>query len=353
MANEDHDPRWDQTGGIVGGCAHYQDGRRLQGRLSPFEAAALSRTTSGFVWIGLRQPSAGDIAEIARAFDLPPLAVEDAVSAHQRPKLELYGDVAFVVLKPVDYAEDAEEIDVSELAVFVGRGFVVTVRHGPTDVVAATRTEFDEGSDVAELGPAGVLYRLADRVVDRYEDVIALMGEDIDEVESQVFDDTGADHVERIYNLKREISRLRRAVLPLTRPLERLSTGAVPRTEPEAMPYFRDVLDHVHRAADAIEGHDRLLIDILQADLAMTGIRQSEIAMQQNEDMRKISAWAAIALVPTATAGIYGMNFSNMPELHWRYGYFLILGIIAGICILLYWAFRRNGWLGPGAGQDH
>ncbi len=331
--------------GVVGDSAVYEDGRRGRGRLSVTEAAELSRTTSGFVWIGLRQPSETDIAAVAREFDLPPLAVEDAVSAHQRPKLEVYDDVVFVVLKPVDYIDHTEIVQVSEVAIFVGPGFVVTVRHGPTTVLRDVRAEFDAGSDLSELGPSGVLYRIADLVVDQYEQTIDYINEDVDEIEAQVFSGDEGDHAERIYKLKREISLFRRAVLPLLRPLERLTLGLVPGVHPDSAPYFRDVHDHVQRTSDAIESHDRLLNDALQANIAMVALRQNEIFVRQNEDMRKISAWAAIALVPTAVAGIYGMNFTNMPELKWRYGYFVVVAFIAAACAALYRLFRRNGWM--------
>lgn len=332
--------------GVVGDCAVYENGRRTAGRLTVAEAAARSRTTSGFVWIGLRQPSEQEIAGVAREFGLPALAVEDAVSAHQRPKLEIYDDVVFVVLKPVGYIDHTEIVQVSELAIFIGRGFVVTVRHGPTTLLQNLRVELDAGSEVAELGPSGVLYRIADLVVDQYEQTIEFINEDVDEIEAQVFADDESDHAERIYKLKREVSQFRRAVTPLIRPLERLTLGVVPGVDADSAPYFRDVHDHVQRSAEAIENHDRLLNDVLQANIARVGLRQSAINTQQNQDMRKISAWAAIALVPTAVAGVYGMNFRNMPELEWHYGYFLVLGLIAAVCGLLYLSFRKNGWLG-------
>lgn len=181
-------------------------------------------------------------------------------------------------------------------------------------------------------------------MVDQYGESLEQIGYTIDDMETEVFDDAGSGHVERIYNLKQQISRFRRAAVPLLRPLERLVTGALPGMEPSVVPYFRDVHDHAQHVADVIESHDRLLIDILQADLTMTGIRQSEIGMRQNEDMRRISAWAAIAVVPTATAGIYGMNFANMPELAWRYGYYVILVLMLVVCVSLYRMFRRKGW---------
>ncbi|HEY7718910.1 MAG TPA: magnesium and cobalt transport protein CorA, partial [Pedococcus sp.] len=195
------------------------------------------------------------------------------------------------------------------------------------------------------LGPTAVLYRAADLVVDGYEEAIVHITGDVDEIESQVFTGDDEDHAERIYKLKREVAEFRRAVLPLATPVSRLADGAVSGVDPASAPWFRDVNDHLLRASDAIEGLDRLLTDVLQANLARVGVRQNAIAVRQNEDMRKISAWAAIALVPTAIAGIYGMNFDTMPELRWRYGYFVVLGVIAGVCLVLHRLFRRNGWL--------
>ena len=338
---------------VIGDCGVYENGHRRPGRVALGEAGKIARSTPGFVWIGLQQPTAEDIAVVAEEFSLPPLAVEDAVKAHQRPKLELYDDVVFLVLKPVRYIDHDEVVRVTELAIFLGPKFLVTVRHGESDVLRRVREELDRGnSNLLDHGPTGVLYRAADLVVDGYEEAIGYINEDVDDIEAQVFASTDADHSERIYKLKREIAEFRRAVLPLATPLDRLAARSVPGIDKAATTFFRDVHDHVLRAADAIEGHDRLLSDVLQADLARAAarqsqiaVRQNEIAVRQNEDMRRISAWAAIALVPTAIAGIYGMNFDNMPELGWKYGYFLVLGVIAAVCFVLYRLFRRNGWL--------
>ncbi|HEV7722158.1 MAG TPA: magnesium and cobalt transport protein CorA, partial [Iamia sp.] len=278
-------------------------------------------------------------------FDLPPLAVEDAITAHQRPKLEVYGDVVFVVLKPVDYIDHEEIVEVSELALFVGPTFVVTVRHGESTVLGRVRAELDDGFGTQACNPSTVLYRAADLVVDGYEEVIELVDDDVDEIEAQVFGSGEADHSERVYKLKREIAEFRRSVGPLAPALERLAKGAVPGIDPALAHSFRDVHDHLLRTADAIEGHDRLLTDVLQANLARVAVRQAEVGVRQNEDMRKISAWAAIALLPTAVAGVYGMNFDHMPELRWRYGYFTVLAAIAVACAALHRQFRKRGWL--------
>ena len=332
--------------GVIGDCKVYEQGRRGSARL-PFErAAATAKETSGFVWIGLRQPTEEDLATVAEKFGLPPLAVEDAIKAHQRPKLEVYDDVVFIVLRPVRYVDSHEIVEVEEIALFLGEHFVVSVRHGSTLLLAQVRKELDGGHLPVELhGPTAVLHRVADLIVDQYAEVARSIDDDIAQIEAQVFDAREGDHAERIYKLKREVLEFRRAVLPLADPMHRLMLGNVPGVDPQAKQYFRDVHDHVLRTADEIERHDRLLSDILQANVARVSVQQNEVAVRQNEDMRKISAWAAIGLVPTAIAGIYGMNFQNIPELTWHYGYFLALGVIASMCGLLYRTFKRNGWL--------
>ncbi|QTE29537.1 magnesium/cobalt transporter CorA [Pengzhenrongella sicca] len=326
-------------------CALYIEGRGRLGVTSVAQALAEAQSSGGFVWIGLFEPSAAEFADLAQSFALPPLAVDDAIQAHQRPKLERYGDVTFAVVKPVRYVDHEEVVEISELAIFLGEHFVITVRHGVSDVPAVVRKEYLTNSKLLAHGPAGVLYRALDHAVDSYLEVVEAIGVDIDEIEEQVFGGESGEHAERIYKLKREVLEFRRAVAPLTMPLQRLVAGEVEWVGASAQQYFRDVHDHVLKASDAIEGYDNLLTNVLQAELAQITVEQSRQSVRQNEDMRKISAWAAIALVPTAIAGIYGMNFDNMPELQWRYGYFAVLGLIASICVGLHWLFRRNDWL--------
>ncbi len=319
--------------------ALYVDGQRQPDDVPLQHALEIARQRGGFVWVGLHEPSHADFVELAECFALPKLAVEDAVRAHQRPKLEHYGDVTFMVVKPVRYIDSDEVVDVSEVALFVGKCFVVSVRHGTSTVPAQARSELEADPSMLRFGPSAVLHRVADITVDEYADVIEAMGTDIDDIEEQVFSGYTRNHSQRIYKLKREVLDFHRAVVPLVMVMPRFAEqGDMPCVSAEVRPYFRDVHDHVLRAADAIAGYDRLLTDVLQADLA-------QITVQQNADMRKISAWAAIALLPTAVAGIYGMNFDYMPELRTRYGYFVVLAVIAALCSALYAFFRKNRWL--------
>jgi magnesium transporter len=264
----------------------------------------------------------------------------------------VHGNIVLVVLKPVHYVDSYEVVEVTELALFLGPGFLVTVRHGDNDVLDQVRQEFETGSEHPEFGVAEVLYQVAARVVDGYQEAIDFIYDDVDDIEEQVFGGGDQDRSERIYGLKREVADFRRAVAPLSRTLELLAAGRSRVLASDAAPYFRGVHDHLLRAADNVEAIDRLLSDVLQANTAQVSVRQSQIALRQNEDMRRISAWAAIALVPTAVAGIYGMNFDHMPELRWQYGYPLVVGVIVTICVSLYFNFRARHWLGaPSAAE--
>jgi magnesium transporter len=334
---------------VVDDCAHYRGGERSVGD------APVRRGTGDdeFLWVTLHAPSADDMATLTAQLDLPELAVEDAVQAHQRPKLDTYDGVVFMILKSVRHAGSTHRLETNETAIFLGPGFLVTVRHGSDDVLHRVRRELDSNSgELVRPSPSGVLHRLADLVVDDYEGVLELLDNQVDDVEEQVFGPHDSDQAERIYQLKQQVAELRRVVVGLVAPMQHLATGVVSGVDAALAPYFRDVHDHVLRAADGIDSADRVLSDVLQADISQVSVRQNEIALRQNEvaarqneDMRKISAWAAIGLVPTAVAGIYGMNFDNMPELHTRYGYYVVLVAIAAACGLLYTLFRRNGWL--------
>jgi magnesium/cobalt transport protein CorA len=304
------------------------------GRLTP------EGDSAGFVWVGLHEPSDTELSELAEVFGLHPLAVEDAIHAHQRPKLERYDDVHFVVMKTVGYVPSepggAEVVVTGEIMIFCGPDFVVTVRHGAHGALGPVRRDLEQDPSRLALGPAAVLHAVTDRVVDGYVGVADAVMEDIDEVEEAVFSPERTDESRRIYRLKREVIQLKRAVGPLAGPLRNL-TGRrfVPA---EIKEYLRDVEDHLTRVREQVESYDELLNPILQAHM-------TQVTVADNKDMRKISAWGAIFMVPTAIAGIYGMNFKHMPETQWQYGYPMILAVIGFACLSLYRGFRRNGWL--------
>ncbi|MEU5317967.1 magnesium/cobalt transporter CorA [Streptomyces sp. NPDC021056] len=339
-------PARSPLGSSVVNCVTYRDGGRVQGGSDLVDAVELVRKHGdGFVWLGLHEPTDQEFAGIAELFELHPLAVEDAIEAHQRPKLERYDDVLFAVFKTVCYVEHeeltatSEVVNTGEIMVFVGEDFVITVRHGMHGSLGPLREELEADPQQLAKGPAAVLHAIADHVVDDYLHVTDLVQADLDQVESDVFSENGARlDPGRIYQLKRELLELKRAVVPLTRPIEELSTRPIRAVAPEIQAYFRDVSDHLLRAKDQIAAFDELLNSILQAHLA-------QVSVAQNEDMRKITAWAAIVAVPTMVCGVYGMNFEHMPELRWAYGYPLVLGVIAVACLTLYRGFRRNGWL--------
>ncbi|MET9829884.1 magnesium/cobalt transporter CorA [Streptomyces sp. NPDC006385] len=328
-------------------CAIYQDGRRTEGPQDLSDALDLCRRRDdAFVWIGLYEPTEKEFDQVTEEFALHPLAVEDALKAHQRPKLEVYDDSLFMVLKPVGYEPQSDVVSSGEVMVFVGDSFVVTVRHGEEAPLQAVRHRLEEDPEMLRQGPTAVLYTIADAVVDHYVDVAGELGTDLEELEAEVFSPTvgGSRHTaSRIYNFKRQVLEFRRATGPLAPPLARLAgTGTlgarVPFVHDEAQPFFRDVSDHLTRVNESVEGLDRLVSDILAAHLAQMSVRQ-------NDDMRKISAWAAMAAVPTMIAGVYGMNFDHMPELTWRWSYPVLITVMAVLEVLLYRLFKRRGWL--------
>jgi magnesium transporter len=250
----------------------------------------------------------------------------------------VYGDNVFVVLKTATYVDHEEVVQLGEVMVFVGEHFVVSVRHGGHGSLVDVRDELQADPERLRCGPTAVLHAIVDHVVDHYDSVGADLDVDIDQIEEQVFSGDGRDHAQRIFKLKREVLDFRRAVQPLIDPLDDLSRGRVPGLDAKLGEWFRDVVDHARRMSDHLDTLDNLLDGVLSANLAQVGVRQ-------NEDMRKISAWAAIAAVPTAIAGIYGMNFHNMPELETRYGYYVVLALMVAACVWLHGNFKRRGWL--------
>ena len=319
-------------------CAVYENGVRRGGNLAIADALEASRQPGNFVWIGLHEPTEEEFAAVREEFGLHELAVEDAIKAHQRPKLEIYDDSIFVVLKTAWYKEDVEEIELGEILLFIGDGFVVTVRHGPASGLSEVRKRLQKSPDLLRHGPGAVLYAIVDHVVDDYKPVILGLENDISELEEKVFSHTRESNAERIYFLKREVLMFHQAVAPIVPALDRLSQGRYEAIPEAIQPYFRDIHDHLLRVADQLVSFRDLLTSILEANLTQVNVRQ-------NEDMRKISAWVAILAVPTMIAGIYGMNFEHMPEIKFRYGYYLILAVMLVACGSLYRHFKKSGWL--------
>jgi magnesium transporter len=316
-------------------CAVYEDGCRRAGELPLDLAGDAAQDDGAFVWIGLYEPSEEEFDAVTREFHLHELAVEDAINAHQRPKVELYGDTLLVVLKTVRELPGSADLETGEILIFVNRDFVVTVRHGQSKL-HDVRLEIEQRPDLLRFGSGAVLYAIVDHIVDDYEPVVQAVESDIQQVEHDMFSPERSNPAERIYAMEREVLDLQRAITPLAPAVDKLARGVF--IHPELRTYFRDVHDHLLRMAGRIESFRVLLSSALQANLTQATVRQ-------NEDMRKISAWVAILAVPTGVAAIYGMNFSDMPELHWRFGYPAALLLIVCISLVLYWRFRRSGWL--------
>ena len=318
-------------------CAVYEKGKRRPGTLELEEAYEACRKGETFVWIGLHEPSEQEFDSVAREFELHELAVEDAIKAHQRPKLELYGDSLLVVLKTAAFDESDDGVAFGEILLFVGESFLVSVRHGDWPL-HDVRLRMEGRADLLRFGPGAALYAIVDRVVDDYADVLANLDAAITNVEAQVFSTSRESPAARIYALKRGVLDLHAAVVPLLEPVASLARGDQDLIDERIAPYFRDVQDHLLRAAGDVMSARELLTHVLTANLTQASIRQ-------NEDVRKISAWAAIIAVPTMVAGIYGMNFDHMPELAWTFGYPLVIAVILVACFALYRNFRRLGWL--------
>ncbi|MEO6606293.1 MAG: magnesium/cobalt transporter CorA [Aeromicrobium sp.] len=315
-------------------CAVYRDGVResTDHDTDSLESALANLGEDDFLWVGIGNPKTDELERVAGTLGLHPLAVEDALEAHQRPKVEKYTDHLFMTLRTVSYSDD--DITTHEVNIFMGDNFLLTVRHGGPDLRDA-RKSAESMIEPLSHGPTAALYSVVDSIVDHYEEVAAELEKDVEEVESSVFSNEFSNDSSRIYRLKRETLEFRRAVMPLRDPVERFATRSMPE---DSRPYFRDIADHLARAAEAIESIDKLLDNALNAHLA-------QLSVQQNEDMRKLTAGATIFAVPTAIAGVYGMNFEHMPELEWTLGYPLVIVVTAAICSYIYWRFKRSGWL--------
>jgi magnesium transporter len=326
-------------------CGFYVHGVRQPGEWGHAEALAAARKRDdAFVWLGLHEPTAADLDEIASTFELEAFSVEDAVEGGQRPKLEPDGDRTFLVVRTARYVphaeitENSEIVETGDLMMFVGPNFIITVRHGELNALGPMRADLDHQPDLLALGPWAIVYSILDKVVDSYVEVADRVEADIDAIESHVFSRHTHSRIARIYQLKRELVEFKRSVVPLQRPLNALVEGRCSGMPPDVMRYFRDVNDHLVRTVEQVVSYDDLLNSVLQARLA-------QVTVDQNNDMRKIASWAAIAAVQTAIAGIYGMNFPNMPEIHWKYGYPVVMAVMFGAAYALYRLFRRSGWL--------
>ncbi|MFD4523011.1 magnesium and cobalt transport protein CorA [Streptomyces sp. NPDC058470] len=334
-------------------AALYRDGVRVA---TPETLAdtfrELREQPDGMAWIGLARPTESELHSLAAEFDLHPLAVEDAMEAHQRPKLERYGETLFVVLSAARYLDALEEVDFGELHVFVGPDFVITVRHGAAPDLSAVRRRMEDTPELLKLGPEAVLYAILDSVVDGYVPVVSGVQNDIDEIETEVFrGDPKASR--RIYELSREMVEFQRATRPLVGMLHALMAGfSKYRTDEELQRYLRDVADHVTHTSEQVDGFRQALTDILTVNATLVTQQQNaemralaEAGFEQNEEIKKISSWAAILFAPTLVGTIYGMNFKHMPELGWRFGYPFAIGLMGIVCAGLYVIFKRRDWL--------
>lgn len=317
--------------------ATYVDGQRI-GVDSAGGHGGHDASGQGFTWVGLVDPSLREIQPYARRFNIADLAVEDALSGRQRPKLDLYDDHACLVLKAVSYAESTKSISVGDVTLLFAHDFVLSVRHGDALRLHSCRRDLEAEPTRLMSGTSAVLHEIVDRLVDQYVDVCDHLRADVEHLEDQVFDDEIPVPATDLYFVKRELMEFRRAALPLVEPLQRIVSGSVPGISRQFLPQFSDVLDHLRRVIDEVEALNELMSAALQANLTL-------IQVQQNSDMRRISAWVGIGAVPTMVAGIYGMNFEHMPELNWEYGYFIVLAALGMISGGLFLLFRKYRWL--------
>jgi magnesium transporter len=349
----DAPPGSDGGRGSVVQASVYRDGHKVA---SPGTLAEtfhrLRDEPEGMAWIGLHRPSEAELLSLAAEFDLHELAVEDAMEAHQRPKLERYGDTLFVVLRAARYLDAPEEVDFGELHIFIGADFLITVRHGAAPDLSTVRRRMEETPELLALGPEAVLYAILDAVVDGYAPVVAGVQNDIDEIETEVFRGDPAVS-RRIYELSREMVEFQRATRPLVGMLHSLMAGfAKYGTDEELQRRLRDVADHVTHTSERVDGFRQALTEILTVNATLVTQQQNaemralaEAGFEQNEEIKKISSWAAILFAPTLVGTIYGMNFDHMPELHWVYGYPFAVVLMAVVCSSLYVVFKRRDWL--------
>jgi magnesium transporter len=328
---------------MIANSAVYGDGHSLHVDVKPDDLDGVRKLVQSgqpgeFVSVGLHEPDEAEMARVAKIFGLHRLAVEDSLHPVQRPKVEKYGDMVFLVLKTLWYEKDSDTIKGGQIALFMGPDYVITVRQGAGLELESVRHDLEEHTDVLKQGPAAVVYAVCDRVVDVYEQVVSALEDDVDAVEVSVFSPQRTHASKRIYELNRELTTLRRAVDPLRTPMQQFAQAEINGVSADAAPFFRDVADHLARVGDAVDSLDNQLSSAFDANL-------SRIGVQQNDDMRRMAAWAGIAALISVFAGIYGMNFVNMPELKWSLGYPAAMFLVIGLSVALYRKFKKSGWL--------
>jgi len=318
--------------------ALYQDGCRVDGPSDISDLVEVAKRDGGFVWLGLAEPTESEFNMVIGELNFHPLAIEDAINAKQRPKIEDYDGLTFFVIKTVFFDKAKQAITTGELMCFISDHFIVIVRHGEGHPLTTVRHDLEQKPELLKLGPFAVLHAVADRIIDGYINIATALEEEVVGVENKVFGGKRKTFSQEIYFLKREIIEFKHAIEPLIIPLNKLTSESIPLLPIDIRPFFRDTLDHLTQACDHATGLDSLITSVLQADLA-------HIQVQQNTDVRRISAWVALASGPTMIAGIYGMNFEHMPELGTKYGYFVILGVMVCLTGFLVRSFRKSGWL--------
>ncbi|WP_055086414.1 magnesium/cobalt transporter CorA [Kocuria salsicia] len=340
--------------------AIYRDGRKVESPQSLQDTYRLLQTVMDraqqdcaqddhadtvVAWIGLYRPSRQEIASLTEHFQLHELAVEDTVQAHQRPKMERYGETLFTVIRPAVYQDESETVEIGEIHIFTGPNFVITIRHSESSGVGKARKRVEADPQLLCFGPDGILYALLDQIVDDYFPVLSGLENDIDEIEDSLF--AGESNVsQRIYELAREVNEFHRGVAPLSEVMRRYFAGFTKYgTHEELQHRLRDVLDHVIQVSGKLDSMRSSLTDAMSLDSTLTTARQNEAAIVQNDQMKKISSWAAILFAPSIVGSIYGMNFENMPELHWTLGYPFALVLMVLVGVVLYAVFKVKDWL--------
>ncbi len=318
--------------------ALYVNGVRAEAPSDFATILTATKRSGAFAWIGLAEPTAEEFQEISNAFKFHSLAVEDAISARQRPKIEDYEGLIFLVAKTVFLEGTNYDISTGELMFFIGESFIVIVRHGQGSPLIAVRSELEKRPEFLALGPWAVVHTVLDRVIDEYTHIAAQLALAIEELEISVFSESRKTYSKEIYFLKREIIEYRHAIEPLIIPMQKLTSEISKLIPTELLPFFRDINDHLVRACENASGLDLLLTTVFQADIA-------HIQLRQNDDVRKLSSWIGLAVIPTMVAAIYGMNFGNMPELRWEYGYFIIMGVTGALMLALYYKLKKSKWL--------